>query len=169
MVFGEDEARFEGLPEEEAGIKKEDTRTSGMNKVFSQLPQVEPMREVDVRDDDIDGGDGRGDIEDRLKSGGKLTDLQVIDRRLNPDLGYPFLNRICMSRVFPESYDKLFRILVKYLVRTYDVPVPEAVALSNTALSIAIDGEGRIDEIIIGTKGASGEKSEEEKKRLNLP
>jgi hypothetical protein len=68
---------------------------------------------------------------------------------LNPDLGIPYLNSIQMSRIMPDDYSPLERLMIKDLMRSQDMPLTEAVAKVKTALTIAWDGEGRIDLIRI--------------------
>jgi hypothetical protein len=75
-----------------------------------------------------------------------------------------------MSRTFPDVYNYLFEILVKDMVKKSlasgsPISVPEAMAYVNTALSISIDGEGRIDEITIA-KGHIAQAEEEKNKSV---
>lgn len=143
------------VDEEEQKLEKPED-TSEADKLFSNQSEIEPIRDVDAEDsdDELGGDDEHGTLEERLDSGRKLTDLQVADKRLNPDLGYPHLNMIQMSRTFPDVYNSFFRILVKDLIRKSlasgsPISVAEAIARVNTALSISIDGEGRFDVIAV--------------------
>jgi hypothetical protein len=138
------------------------------DRLFHEMSEFNPPRKVDVSGGELGGngaGDGFGEGGERIKK----TDLQVADDRLNPDLSdkgrMPFLNFLQMGRTFPDVYNPLFRILVKYVVKTFHFPVAEAMARVNTALSISIDGEGRIDEIALA-KGLGEIKAEAEKRGL---
>ncbi len=131
------------------------------NPAFEKMKQVVPPREIELPSEDGEGdGGGHGTLEERMETSPKLSDMQTADRRLNPDLGYRHLNIMQMSRVFPDVYNPLFRIMVKDLIRrsraeknedgiAKRMTVAEAIAYVNTALSMAIDGEARIDEINI--------------------
>jgi hypothetical protein len=138
------------------------------NQVWNQLKSIVPERDIAVSEDAKDGGDEHGELESRMESSRKLTDLQVADKRLNPDLGDRYLNVLQMSRVFPDVYNAMFRILVKDLLKKHpEYTVAEAISLVSTALSIAIDGEGRIDEIHIMGKAVEAE-TEKAKKDAGL-
>jgi hypothetical protein len=135
-----------------------------VGNLWGTLKSVEPALPVELPDDGKDG-DGHETLDDRMDSFRKLSDLQVADRRLNPDLGVAHLNTLQMSRIFPDTYNPLFRILVKGLLRRFpDMAVDEAIAKVTTATSIAIDGEGRIDEITIMGKSAEAETEKTMKK-----
>jgi len=147
--------------------RKEASGTSEVDRLFREMSEVNPPRKVELPDEDF-SGDGAGEFGEageRIK----LSDLQVADRRLNPDLSenkkMPYLNYLQMGRTFPDVYNPLFRILTKYVIKRTGKPVAEAMALVNTALSISIDGEGRIDEIALA-KGLAEIKGEQEKAKL---
>lgn len=126
--------------------------------LFSKMEELNPLRDDEIEDDDLEDDDGEPiTLSESIDRNRKLTDLQIADKRLNPDLGYRFLNVTQMSRTFPDSYNPLFIIYVKDLIKKslakgVPISVAEAIAYVNTALSISIDGEGRIDEIVV-TKG----------------
>lgn len=156
---------------------KSEEKPSESDRLFQDMSEIIPRRNIELPKEVVSGnkGDGGGDgehdtLEERIEYSPKLTDMQVADRRLNPDLGYPHLNVIQMSRVFPDVYNSLFRIQVKHLIRhslihsDKKLSVAEAIAKVNTALSIGIDGEGRIDEIKI--LGKAVEQSENKDKNL---
>jgi hypothetical protein len=70
-----------------------------------------------------------------------------------------------VARVSPETYLPLRNIVVKHMLKTFpDLQMAEAVVIAETAISIAIDGEGRIDELALF--GRSSEVEEEDKKKL---
>ena len=135
--------------------------------IYQNMSAVEP--ELEVKDDIL--GDEKTEyssLKDRMNVSPKLTDMQTADKRLFPDLGYPHLNDVQVSRIFPDVYNPMSRILVKDLIRNSDenMRVAEAIATVNTAVSIAIDGEGRIDEL--GLAGVSHEENMEKEKNKGL-
>jgi hypothetical protein len=137
------------------------------NQVWGQLKSIVPERDIEVPEEG-NGGNEHGELESRMDSYRKLTDLQVADKRLNPDLGIKHLNFLQMSRTFPDVYNPMFRILVKDILKNHpEYTVAEAIAYVSTALSISIDGEGRIDEIHIMGKAAEAT-AEQAKKDAGL-
>lgn len=150
--------------------KPEEKEPTGSESVdlFSRMSEIAPLRDVGLEDEDLDEGeDEHGTLEERIEGSRKLTDVQVADRRLNPELGFRHLNVMQMSRVFPDIYNPMFRLIVKDLIKNSNLSVAEAIAYVNTSLSIAIDGEGRIDEITLLRHGAIAE--EEKSKGAGLP
>ena len=121
--------------------------------LFDQLASVTPEREISLEEDS--GGDGHRTLKERIEESPNLTDMQTADRRMFPDLGSPYLNYVQVSRIFPDVYNPMFRIMVKDIIKNTnsDVSVAEAIAKVNTACSIAIDGEGRID--VLGLAGVA--------------
>ena len=129
--------------------------------LYNSMSSIVPRREVDLPEENgkSDGENGLGGtFTDRQDYAPKLSDMQVADKRLNPDLGHKHLNVLEMSRTFPDIYNPFFRMLVKDLIRNNpDMRVSEAMAYVNTALSISIDGEGRIDMIHIMGRAVEAE------------
>lgn len=123
--------------------------------LFASMRTINPVRD-DLGEEVVpsEGADAEQDLDERMESSRKMSDIQVIDRRLNPDLKVHYLNVQTMGRVFPDSYTPLFRIQVKDLVKNHGFSVPEAITLVNTSLSMAIDGEHILDEIQISRQGA---------------
>ncbi len=139
--------------------------------LFQQMATVVPPRNVETTEVDSEG-EGQEPTEDRFAYSPKMTDMQVADKRLNPDLGVSYLNILEMSRTFPDVYNPLFRILVKSEVRKSlrekgkkKTSLAEIMAKVNTALSISIDGEGRIDVINIMGRAMT---NEEEKAKTGI-
>ncbi len=136
------------------------------DQLFSKMSEIAPLRDEELEDEDFgkdgDGSDEHGTLEERIETGRKLTDFQTLDRRLNPDLGHDFLNLVSMGRVFPDNYNPMGRIFTKYLIKQ-GIAIPIAIARVNTALSIAIDGEGRLDDIFAYTKGSREATTEQNK------
>lgn len=148
--------------------EQDEIKTS--NQIYNTLKSIVPERDIEIPEHEHgDEVDEHGELESRMDSYRKLTDLQVADKRLNPDLGIKYLNYTQMSRTFPDIYNPLFRIYVKDLIKTHpEYSVAEAIALVTTALSISIDGEGRIDEIHIMGKAAEAT-ADQIKKEAGLP
>ena len=142
----------------------QEQQPSETDRLFQSMQTINPVRD-DVGDEEVpqEEVDGEQSLEERMEGSRKPTDFQVADKRLNPDLLHRHLNILEVSRTFPDVYNPLFRILVKDLVRNTGLSVAEAIAYVNTALSISIDGEGRLDIIAIARQGALA--SEEEKNK----
>ena len=80
----------------------------------------------------------------------KLSDAQSVLKQLFPDLGKPYLNNLMIGRVFPDLYNDLFDIIVKGLLQDNpQMTVDEAIVIAEVALSVPIDGEGRIDTLAL--------------------
>jgi hypothetical protein len=93
--------------------------------------------------------------------------MRAFDKRLFPDLIKKWLNVLLVSRVFPDSYNHYFRIFVKDLLREdREMTLAQAIAYVSTALSIAIDGEGRIE--IVALAGVSHEQEMAKDNKLGL-
>jgi hypothetical protein len=136
----------------------QENQPSEADKLFQSMRTINPVRDDIGEDEAPEEGGGSSDteqsLEERLEGGRKPSDLQIADKRLNPDLGVKHLNVQQMSRVFPDVYNPLFRIQVKDLIKNSGMSVAEAITYVNTSLSIAIDGEGRLDEIAIMKQGS---------------
>jgi len=103
----------------------------------------------------------------RTRQSPKMSDMQVADKRLFPILkeAVGWLDYLMVARVSPETYLPLRNIVVKHLLKDFpDLQMAESVVIAETAISIAIDGEGRIDELALF--GRSSEAEEEEKKKI---
>jgi len=145
----------EGKPKENAG-----------NSLFNQLSEVRPARtDVAVEDEVGDVGDVSGSLSQRMKLSPKMTDTQIVDKRLFPILKetLDWLNNLMVARVYPETLNPLRNIIIKHLLKEYfSMSFAEAVALAEVALTVALDGEGRLDMIHMFSK--LSEASEEEGK-----
>ena len=135
--------------------------------LYDRLKTVEPLREVlsdEADEEDVLGVEGRT-MSEQAEFSPRLSDVQSALKLLLPKLqGY--LNVLQVSRVFPDTYNALFNLLVKDMLDTDpNLTFGEACAYVYTALSIAIDGEGRID--VIGLYGKVAEQElEKEKNKL---
>lgn len=156
----------------EENVKKteeEKEPNAEVNDLFSKMSEITPLRDTELEDGDLEEDESEhGALEERIEGSRKLTDFQVADKRLNPDLGFRHLNILEMSRTFPDVYNPMFRILVKDLIKNSNLSVAEALSYVNTALSISIDGEGRIDVIQIA-KGQVTQAETEQNKGTGLP
>jgi hypothetical protein len=129
---------------------------------WEQISEILPER-VDVKmpedSNDLESDLGHGTLGQNMRGSPKLSDVQTIDKRLFPDLQKSWLNNLLVSRVFPDLYNDLFEIIVKgLLMENTDMTLEEAVCTAEVALSIPIDGEGRIDAIaVLGSPQATTE------------
>jgi len=154
-------------PSENQGGEKQQ-QPPASDTLYSQLRSVSPLRDVELPDDEEDEiGIKTQSMTERSDESPKLSDLQSALKVLLPPL-MRYLNVIQVSRVFPDTYNALFSLLVKdLLMEDEKLSVGEAIAYVTTALSIAIDGEGRID--IIGLYGRAAETElEKEKTKIGL-
>jgi hypothetical protein len=124
---------------------------SQSDTVYDKLSNIVPEREIEGNDElDIDISGNQQSLGERMEYAPNLSDMQTADKRLFPDMGEKrkHLNILQVSRVFPDHYNPLLSMLVKdLLMNDPDLSVSEATTYAHTALSIAIDGEGRIDEL----------------------
>jgi len=131
------------------------SQSSEADALFAGMRQFNPIRE-DVVEDEVpdEGGSGEQSLDERMESSRKMSDIQILDKRLNPDLKIDYLNVQTMGRVFPDSYNPLFNMQVKDLMRRKGMSMTEAATYVNTSLSMAIDGEHILDTIQISRSGA---------------
>ena len=125
---------------------------------WSKMQELMPSRsDIALEEVDDDEGDHRS-LSQRMADSPKLSDMQTFDRRLFPDLGYTHLNNLQLARIFPDSFNPLQNILIKDLLQRDDgLTVGECIATVHTSATIAIDGEGRLDEL--GLAGVSHEET----------
>ncbi len=153
-----DETNKEIPEEEQVG----DTPES--DDIFKNMSEIQPLRDDNGDDDNLEKeSDEHGTLEERIEGSRKLTDFQTLTSVLNPNFEYSHLNVLTKGRIFPDIYNPMFRVQLKHLIKTTGKSVAECIALVNTALSIAIDGEGRIDNIVSYTKGAQNIVNEQNK------
>jgi hypothetical protein len=150
------------------------------NSLFSRMSSISPPREVgDIGgigggDDGgnlvgRDGGsDEHGTLEDRMNSARKKSDIQIVIEKLFPEFPQDWLNKVLVSRVFPDAYNHLLMMGVKELVSTTEMSVVQATMYMNSVLSMAIDGESRIDAIHIVGRGAEIEETKA-KNSMGIP
>lgn len=119
-------------------------------ELYNRLAEITPERDISNTDEPEHKGTGdveRQSLSERIESSHNLTDMQTADKRLFPDLRQQHLNDMQVARVFPDIYNPMYHILVKDLLKKTGSSVAEALANVNTAMSIGIDGEGRLDEL----------------------
>jgi hypothetical protein len=116
------------------------------DSVYNQLSEITPPR------GDVDDGNGEleenfaGTLAQRMKASPKLSDTQVVDKRLFPALREPWLANLMVARVFPDTMNPLRNINIKHLLQEYDeVQMAEAISETEVAVTIPLDGEGRLD------------------------
>jgi hypothetical protein len=134
--------------------------------VYDQLSEIAPPRS-DVAQDDSLEETYAGTLSQRMKVSPKMTDTQVVDKRLFPILRkeVEWINNLMVGRIFPDTLNPLRNIIIKHLLQEYDdVSFAEAVCIAEVALTIALDGEGRLD--IIHMYSKISETQQEEKGKI---
>lgn len=126
------------------------------DSLYGRLAEVRPTRtDIEPMQGIVFEDDGGGSLSQRMRGSPKMSDTQVVDKRLFPPLkdAVEWLNHLMVGRVFPEQLIPLKRIIGKHLLKEYnDMSVAEATVLADVAVSIAIDGEGRMDIIHLFSK-----------------
>lgn len=142
----------------------EERQQSEADSLFNSLRSPQPARVMDDSEEDENlGGIANESISERMEESPNLTDVQSALKVLLPKMTR-YLNPLQVSRVFPDTYNALFRLLVKDLLQEDDsLSVGEAIATVTTVLSIAIDGEGRIDVIALYGKASDTEIAKSER------
>src|SRR3972149_6341668 len=137
--------------------------------LYGRLSELHPSRGGGETKEKGLPDDGSGSLTQRMKLSPKRSDIQVVDERLFPVLKetLKWLDNLMIGRVFPEQQIPLKRIIGKHLLKEYpDMSVAEATVIADVAVSVPIDGEGRMDIIHLFTKMT--EKSEDEDKKARL-
>lgn len=142
--------------------------------VYEAFSKLEPPRDNIGEPPSSNGIDiYGGSLDSRMRGSPKLSDMQSADSRLFPMLEVAkehiaWLQHVMVARITPEVYIPFRNIIVKHLIRKFfpDLDVPEAIIIAETALSIAIDGEGRIDELALFGRSSDNEDAEREKKNI---
>ncbi len=138
---------------------------------FEQMSSLVLKRELAIPEEGgLDVGNGNESLDDRIENSPKISDAQAVLRFLTPDFGKKlrWLNPLLAGRVYPEYYVYLKDIIVKSLIRSYEMSVPEAIVIADVATGIPFDGEGRIDAIAVMGKAADVEETKE-KNKMGLP
>jgi hypothetical protein len=141
---------------------EEMTNADAQWNAFSELaPEREDIVLPEESDDTVKSV-GHKTLSQQMRDSPRLTDAQVFDNRMFPDMGKPWLNRVMSSEIFPDSFNHFFRIFVKGLMKEdRGRPLHEAIADSHTVCSIALGREGRFDQL--AHDGTLSQKTEDEK------
>jgi len=135
--------------------------------LWERMAEVKsPRGEVVLADEEIPSGRS-GSLLKRTQQSPKMSDMQIADKRLFPVLKetVAWLSYLMVARVSPETYLPLRNIVVKHLLKDFsDLQMAEAVVIAETAISIAIDGEGRIDELALFGRSSEAEEDDKTKK-----
>jgi hypothetical protein len=128
------------------------------------------VAESDIRPERGEGREDVDDVEHKTAREAALSpnpsDMQILDNRLFPDTGYPYLNMLEVAENFPEIINHLISINVKELLRrNRDMGVAEAIAKVHTPVTIGMSREGRVD-IIVTAKGIEVTKQRESENKL---
>ena len=125
-----------------------------------------PEREVDVGE-----GEEHKSLAEKEAESPNLTDLQTSLKRLFPKFQDIEIDKIAqasmVARIFPDTYMPLLRMTVISLLEkhapTEDIDIIGTISLVNAAMSIGLDGKGRIDALEL----AGSAKDSEEIERLS--
>jgi hypothetical protein len=141
--------------------EKQSDEITNSDAQWESFSSLEAEREILIPDSDDELGfdnDSHASITQRMRESPKLTDAQTFDKRLFPKQKTEWLELLQVSRIFPDNFNDLFIILVKDLMsEDKNITLGEAIAQVHTALSIALDGEGRIDELQLAGSAAPKE------------
>lgn len=149
-------------------MKKEDDES---RKTFEALAIEDPARGVEpfgvegVEPLEVEGDNGAKPkpLIDKMEEALELSDMQSAIAKLFPgDLGNRVINALMIARVAPDVFIPLLKMLVnEQIIKSNPnkaISVAFTVAELYTALSIGLDGKGRIDQIELA--GASKETEE---------
>lgn len=160
-------AEAEDIFEESVG---ESEKKSEADKLFESLPDVESTAKRSSSDTagggnggNGDNSGGHGDIEWEMTHSRKKSDIQSAYDMLFPEIPVEWLKHLRISRVFPDAFNYMLSLGVKELLRTTKMTMGEAVAYVESVLTIAIDGEGRLDGIHIIVHGGVEEQKDQNK------
>lgn len=134
---------------------------------YNRLAREEEEREVEITEEELRGPQS---LRDRMALAPNLSDMQVATLKLFPESFWIEAKRLhdlmMVSRISPDVFMSLLRILVKEIVKRSNPRLPiyvgEIVAGVYGVLSIGLDGKGRIDELEL----AGAAREEEELKKL---
>lgn len=137
-------------------MSEETENAQSYDAAYNSLAEISPPRQDIATQEDGVGEMYGGSLAQRMKNSPKMSDTQVVDSRLFPILQdtIKWLNHLMVARVFPETLNPLRNIIIKHLLQEHeqDISFAEAVSLAEVALTIAIDGEGRMDIIHLFSK-----------------
>lgn len=159
------------MPEADAFFSESDSpnepqKKSEADELFSRQPglALEPKLPSSNSSDGGGNGDGNhGDVDDIMLTSRKRSDIEIVISKLFPEFPIKWLSYLLVSRVFPDAFNNILWLCVKELVATSKMTVVEAVATVYAVISIAIDGEGRIDGIHIIGQGSQADEANKAK------
>lgn len=135
------------------------------DSVYNQLSEVTPPRGGIAENDDDLEDNYMGTMTQRMKASPKMSDTQVVDKRLFPILKEPWLSNLMVARVFPDTFNPLRNIIAKHLLQEYpEMSLAEAMVEAEIALTVPLDGMGRLDIIHMFSK--LSEQAQEEKGKI---
>jgi hypothetical protein len=137
---------------EETGLIKEKV------DLIKELTHEEKERDIEVTEE----GQGSGTLSERM-SLEAISDMQSAQASLFPDkLGGDILNKVMISRIAPDMFNPMLRLMTLDDILSSDSKKPidvNAIVIKNYILtSIGLDGRGRVD--LIELAGASREAEE---------
>lgn len=138
----------------------QDDKSAWADAKFDSMKSIESPRTVELPEDELGGGMGsdHASFTEQVEHGARPSDVAIVIKQLFADLGVYWLTMLQMARVLPQYYDHLKYICVTELIRNYRMPVAKAIALTEIAVGVALDGEARIEAIaVIGKSEASEE------------
>jgi hypothetical protein len=153
----------------EEGKPQESEKKSEADVMFEAevgLMFVEKRGSGDDKEKTDDDSDNHGDISDVIEHSRKKSDIQIVIEKMFPQFPVKWLDILMVSRVFPDAFNHMLSLCVKELLRTTKMTMGEAIAYVEAVLTIAIDGEGRIDGIHIIKGGAS--ESDDSKNKIGM-
>jgi hypothetical protein len=126
--------------------------------LYNTLGAAVPELEVEVSEEEAEVKDTHDTLSNRMKESPNLSDMQSVIRALSPILE-DYLDVLKVARIYPEEFDRLRSLIIKDLMKLHpDWSLVKSAVIVTTALSIALDGEGRID--ILRVAGAIKESEE---------
>lgn len=165
---------FVDMPEEKPRKDSPVDKDGGLYSQLSEAVSPRDIDEPDILDAPRSGNSGYSNTPGFLGGGAKLTDVQAAFKQLVVSTPFPWLDIIQRSRIFPDIYYPMSRILVKGIIREsirmykkkmIEAPVSlvTAEAYTNTVMSIAIDGEGIFDILQLVGASQAQERAKEDK------
>ncbi len=139
--------------------------------LYAQLSEIKPPRSdvaIATSDDSSGLGENGGSLKKRMDFAPRMSDFQVVDKRLFPILKetVEWLNNLMIARVLIEEVIPLKSIITKHLLGEYpEISFAEAYCIAEVAVSVPIDSEGRIDIVRVFAKAGEME-AEKEKSKL---
>jgi hypothetical protein len=136
---------------------------------YEKFSEIHPPRVDEANGETANGltGNFSGSLKQRTELSPKMSDFQVVDRRLFPVLkeGLEWLNNLMVGRVFPETVIPMKSIIEKHLLQEYpEMSLAEAMCIAEVAVGVPLDSEGRIDIARVFVKAGEIEEEKEDKK-----